>query len=349
MMNKQVPLQAFLLLSTIVVLFGSLLTGCSNETESAQNPNEMITVYSSRAEHLIKPLFERFTSQTGIPIRYITDSEAALIARLQAEQLRTSADLLLTVDAGNLWYAASQNLLQPIESQILQANIPSHLRASDNSWFGLSVRARTIVYSTDRVTESELSTYENLADEAWYGRLCLRTSKKVYNQSMVAAMIAANGEEQTETIVKGWVNNFAIDPLSNDTLAMEAVNAGVCDITIVNSYYYGRLMDEKPDSPLAIYWPNQSDRGVHVNVSGIGITRHAKNPVQAQQLMEWLSSPEAQKDFAGLNKEFPANPNVEAVPEVAAWGDFKSDLLDVEQVGQLQTTAIKLMDRARYR
>lgn len=333
------------------------LLACSNEQSNSvtdtgtddEKTSGLVTVYSSRAEHLIKPLFERFTAQTGIEVRYITDKEAALIARLQSEQERTPADALLTVDAGNLWHAASQGLLQPLDSNVLEANVPKHLRASDNSWFGLSVRARTMVYSTDRVDPSELSTYEALADEQWQGRLCLRTSKKVYNQSMVAAMIAAHGEEQTEATVKGWVDNLAIDPQSNDTKAMEAVAAGVCDLTIVNTYYYGRLKSENPDAPLAIYWPNQADRGVHVNVSGIGVTRHAKQPELARKLIEWLSSEEAQQDFAGLNKEYPVNPNVPAIPEVATWGEFKSDLINVEMVGQLQTSAIKLMDRAGYR
>lgn len=339
------------------ILSLALMTACTGDQsgsnqgsqQSVQQEVQTVTVYSSRAEYLIKPLFDRFTEQTGIKVRYTTDGEAALIARLQAEQERTPADVLLTVDAGNLWYASSQGLLQPIESELLSANVPSHLRASDNSWFGLSVRARTLVYSTERVAESELSSYESLADEQWYGRLCLRTSKKVYNQSLVASMISSLGEPQTEAVVQGWVNNLAIDPLSNDNLAMEAVIAGVCDVAVVNTYYFGRLMDEKPEAPLAIFWPNQNDRGVHVNISGIGMTRHAKQPQLAQTLIEWLTSDAAQKDFAGLNKEFPVNPAVSVVPQVAAWGEFKADAMDVELVGQLQTSAIKLMDRAGYR
>lgn len=358
-------------ISRLAVMLSAVLffTACSNENQaskagqsssdgvaieaSASNDNARssaaITVYSSRAEHLIQPLFEKFTEKTGIAVRYITDKEAPLIARLQAEETRTSADLLLTVDAGNLWYASSLGLLQPVESSVLEANIPEHLQAPDNNWFGLSVRARAIVYSTERVSPSELSTYEALADEKWKGRLCLRTSKKVYNQSLVAGMIAVKGEAETQELVEGWVNNLAVDPLGNDTLAMEAVEAGVCDLTVVNSYYFGRLQAKNPDVPLAIFWPNQSDRGVHVNVSGIGITRHAKHPERALQLIEWLSSPEAQKDFAGLNKEYPVNPEVAVVPEVAAWGEFKQDLVNVEQAGRLQADAIKLMDRAGYR
>ena len=352
MIHKSIFRRQALATLTLAATFLSLglLSGCSDDGDTSTGQDTgVIRVYSSRAEHLIKPLFDRFTEETGIDIRYITDGAAALIARLQTEGSRTPADLLLTVDVGNLWYAASQDLLQPIASEALQASIPQHLRASDNSWFGLSIRARTIVYSTDRVSDSDLSTYEALAGEDWYGRICLRTSKKVYNQSLVASMVAARGEEQTEAIVRGWVHNLAVDPLSNDTLAMEAVIAGVCDLTVVNSYYYGRLMAEKPDSPLAIYWPNQAGRGVHVNISGIGLTRHAGQPELARQLVEWLASVEAQKDFAGLNKEFPVNPLVAPVPEVAAWGAFKSDAIDVELLGSLQTRSTKLMDRAGYR
>lgn len=333
--------------SLILLCLTLFLHGCSAGDSSDQA--KVVTVYSSRAEHLIKPLFDRFTEETGVQVRYITDGEAALIARLQTEQERTPADALLTVDAGNLWYASSEGLLRSLQSPVLEANVPNHLRANDNSWVSLSIRARTMVYSPDRVAEGELSTYEDLATENWYGRLCLRTSKKVYNQSLVASMIAADGEERTQEIVEGWVNNLAVEPLSNDNLAMEAVMAGVCDVTMVNTYYFGRLMDANPDANLAIFWANQGDRGVHVNVSGMGVTTHAKQPELAQQLIEWLSSEKAQKDFAGLNKEFPVNPAVDAVPEVAAWGEFKQDLVDVERVGQLQTDAIKLMDRAGYR
>lgn len=334
----------------LVGLSLALISSCSSDSEpSIGSSSEVVTVYSSRAEYLIKPLFDRFTEETGIPVRYVTDGEAALIARLDAEQERTPADLFLTVDAGNLWYASSKDLLLPVQSAILEQNIPDHLQASDNSWFGLAIRARTLVYSTDRVSPSELSTYEALAGDQWYGRLCLRTSKKVYNQSLVASVIAAGGEEYAEKMVSGWVNNLALDPFSNDDLAMRAVIAGVCDVTLVNTYYYGRLMEETPDAPLGIFWPNQDGRGVHVNISGIGMTRHVKQPALALQLMEWLSSETAQKDFAGLNKEYPVNAAVSPVADVAAWGEFKADLIDVETVGALQVKATKLMDRVGYR
>ncbi|HPE81896.1 MAG: extracellular solute-binding protein [Chromatiaceae bacterium] len=308
-----------------------------------------VVVYSARNEHLIKPLFDRYTQETGVQIRYITDKEGPLLQRLAAEGARTPADMLITVDAGNLWHAAQSGVLAEISSPVLEANVPVNLRDPKGRWFGLSERARTIVYSTERVQPGELSSYEDLADPKWQGRLCLRTSKKVYNQSLVASLIARHGEERAEQIVRGWVANLAAEPFSNDTKAMEAVAAGQCDVTIVNTYYFGRLEKERPDIPLALFWPNQDSSGVHINVSGAGVTAHAKHPEAAQQLLEWLSSETAQGDFAGLNMEYPVNKTVAPDPIVSAWGTFKADDLNVNEAGRLQADAIRLMDRAGYR
>jgi iron(III) transport system substrate-binding protein len=310
---------------------------------------EELVVYSARNEHLIKPLFDRYTQETGVEIRYITDKEGPLLQRLKAEGARTPADILITVDAGNLWHAAESGVLAAIESPVLEANVPANLRDPQGRWFGLSERARTIIYSPERVKPEEMSSYEDLADPKWKGRLCLRTSKKVYNQSLVAAMIARHGEEKTEQIVRGWVANLAAEPFSNDTKAMEAVAAGQCDLTVVNTYYFGRLQKENPAIPLAVFWPNQDSTGVHINVSGAGVTEHAKNPEGARKLLEWLSSEAAQGDFAGLNLEYPVNAKVALDPIVAAWGEFKADELNVAEAGRLQAEAIKLMDRAGYR
>ena len=308
-----------------------------------------VVVYSARNEHLIKPLFDRYTGSTGVTIRFITDKEGPLLQRLKAEGARSPADMLITVDAGNLWYAAESGVLAEIDSPTLEANVPANLRDPQGRWFGLSERARTIVYSTERVQPGELSSYEDLADSKWRGRLCLRTSKKVYNQSLVATLIARHGEEKAEQIVRGWVANLAAAPFSNDTKAMEAVVAGQCDVTVVNTYYFGRLQKAQPEIQLAIFWPNQDSSGVHINVSGAGVTRYAKHPEAAQKLLEWLSSEAAQAEFAGLNMEYPVNPKVPADPAVAAWGTFKADELNVNEAGRLQADAIRLMDRAGYR
>ena len=306
-------------------------------------------VYSSRIEQLIKRMLDAFTKETGIKVKYTTDNEGALLARLQAEGKNTPADMLITADAGNLWAAAQEKLLKPVHSQVLESNIPAHLRDPHNEWFGLSIRARTLVYNTQKVKPSELSTYEDLADPKWNKRLCLRSSKKVYNQSLVAMMIADHGEAEAERVVKGWVANLATDPLSDDTRALEFVAAGKCDVTLVNTYYYGRLMKKDPNLPLAVFWPNQESGGVHVNISGAGITRYSRNEQAAIKLLEFLSSDKAQNLFADVNMEYPANPKIAADPFVAAWGSFKQNSMNLVKAGELQTTAVKLMDRAGYR
>ena len=310
---------------------------------------EEVVVYSARNEHLIKPLFDRYTAETGVPVKYITDKAGPLLQRLRAEGKRTPADLLITVDAGNLWHAAESGVLAEIDSGVLTANVPANLRDPGGRWFGLSERARTIVYSTERVQPTDLGSYEDLAEPKWKGRLCLRTSKKVYNQSLVATLIARHGETEAERIVRGWVDNLAAAPFSNDTKAMQAVAAGQCDVTIVNTYYFGRLQKEQPDIELALFWANQDSSGTHINVSGAGVTRHAKHPEAARKLLEWLSSEAAQGEFAARNMEFPVNPKVAADATVTAWGDFKADELNVNVAGRLQSAAIRLMDRAGYR
>lgn len=312
-----------------------------------------VVVYSARNEQLIKPLFDAYAKETGVQVKFVTDSEGPLMARLKSEGKNTPADLFMTVDAGNLWQAAQEGLLRQVSSKVLDANIPPHLRDPDNTWFGLSVRARTIVYNKNKVTPGELTTYDDLAASNWKKRLCLRTSKKVYNQSLVAMMISESGEANAEKTVRGWVANLATDPLSDDTKAMEAVAAGLCDATVVNTYYFGRLLSKSPNLPLAIFWPNQNmqsaSAGVHVNVSGAGVTKHAKHADEALKLLEWLSSEKAQNVYADKNLEYPANPKVKPDPVVAAWGSFKPNLINVAEAGKLQAKAVMLMDRAGYK
>lgn len=310
---------------------------------------EELVVYSARKEHLIRPLFEAYTKETGVKINYITDKAAVLVQRIKAEGQTTPADLLITVDAGNLWHAAREGILQSVPSKILVDNIPSHLRDPQNRWFGLSVRARTIVYNTQKVAPGELSTYENLAAPGWEGRLSLRTSKKVYNQSLVAMLMSEHGEAKTEEIISGWVKNLAAPPFSSDTKVLEAIAAGQGDVGIVNTYYFGRLLKKKPNLPLAIFWPNQNANGVHVNVSGGGVVAHSKHKEAAIQLLEWLSSEQAQNLYADVNLEYPANPGVNPDPSVAAWGAFKQNPINLDNAGKLQARAIQLMDRAGYR
>lgn len=328
-------------------LFGALLWALG-AVACSRAPSDLV-VYSARNEQHIKPIFDRYSAETGQAIRLVTDDAGPLIERLAAEGASSPADLLMTVDAGVLWHAAERGLLRAVDSAPLEASIPAHLRDPQNRWFGLSVRARTIVYASQRVQPEELDTYESLAQEKWRGRLCLRTSKSVYNQSLVAMLIAQHGEETTERIVRGWVANLAAPPFANDTLLMEAIVAGQCDAGIVNTYYLGRLQRKDPDLPLKLFWPDQDGAGVHVNISGAGVTAHAPHAAQALALLEWLSQPAAQALIAGMDLEYPATPEVPADALVTSWGEFTASPLNVSRAGELQPAAVRLMDRAGYR
>ncbi|MDO5687624.1 MAG: Fe(3+) ABC transporter substrate-binding protein [Neisseria sp.] len=310
-----------------------------------------LVIYSSRGEHLIKPIIEKYTAQTGIKIKLVSDKAEPLIAKLQAEGKSSPADILITVDGGNLWQATQRGVLQPVNSAVLNKNIPTHLRDPKGQWFGFSVRARTIFYNTTKVKPSQLSTYQDLASDKWKGKLCVRTSKAVYNQSLVAMMISHDGAKNTEKTVKGWVNNLAQAPFANDTEMLKAIGDGRCDIGISNTYYYGRLMKQKENAhlPIGIFWANQNNTGVHVNVSGAGVTRYAPHREAAVKFLEWLSGAEAQNLFADLNMEFPANPAIKPDPAVAAWGTFKADTLNVSNTGVKQREAVMLMNKAGYR
>ena len=342
--------------AVLSVALAFFLAGCGQSgqdeaigTAPAVEAIEPVVVYSARAEQLIKPIFDAYTAETGVPIQYITDSEQPLIQKLKAEGDSGRADMLLTVDAGNLWYASDEGVLRPTRSETLATNIPGHLRDPDNEWFAMSVRARTIVYDTRSVDPSELTGYADLADEKWAGKLCLRTSAKVYNQSLVAMLIAMLGEQETELIVRGWVKNLATEVFPNDTKLIQAIEAGQCQVGIVNTYYFGRLQRENAEIPVAVFWPSAETGGVHVNVSGAGVTRHAKNPDGAVKLLEWMSSDAAQHLLGGDNMEYPANPAIAPHPLVASWGSFDAMTMNVAQAGYYQGDAVKLMDRAGYR
>ena len=341
--------------SISVLLLVLLLAACGERSEAPSvraGDTPTLVVYSSRSEHLILPIFEKFTAETGIAIDYATDKAGVLIERLKAEGERTPADVLITVDAGTLGYAAAQGLFQPYQSALITQQVPAYLRDEQGYWTGLSQRARTVVYSSERVAADALSSYRALGDTQWHGRLCLRTAKKVYNQSLVAMLIAEHGEAAAEKIVSAWVENLAIAPTSNDTQVMKAILAGQCDVGIVNSYYFGRLQAEQPDLPLALHWPNQSSddsSGVHVNVAGAGILKHSPHPEQANIFLDWLLSDTAQSMFAALNREYPVVSHVAVDPQVAGWGEFRASALPLSRAYALQPAAVKLMDRAGYR
>jgi len=308
---------------------------------------ETVVVYTAR-HYGQEPVFEAFTKQTGIEMLSFDGSPSELFERLQAEGDKTLADVLISVDAGDLWNAAQAGLLAKIDSPELQANIPAHLRDAENRWFGLTVRARTIMYNTRKVKPEELSTYAALGEPKWKNRLCLRSSNHIYNQSLLATMIKRFGRATVEGIVRGWVaNNPTL--INSDTRILESIAAGECDVGITNSYYLGRIVAKDPNFPVAPFWANQQTTGTHVNISGAGVTAHAKHRANAIKLIEFLSRPEAQQLLVNSNFEYPANPQTPVHPILAKWGPFKQDDINVAAAGELQAAAIKLTDRAGYK
>jgi iron(III) transport system substrate-binding protein len=306
-----------------------------------------LVLYSSR-HYPKEPAFDAFTRRTGVALRVLQGSDAELFERLRAEGDRTPADVLITVDAGNLWNAAQAGLLQPVDSRELAANIPPHLRDPEGRWVGLAVRARTIMYNTRKVKPEELSTYAALGDPRWRRRLCLRSSTHVYNQSLLATMIKRYGEARTEEIVRGWVANQPT-LINGDTKILEAIAAGQCDVGVTNTYYLARILAKDPTFPVRPFWPDQAGVGVHVNVSGAGVTAHAKHRADAIRFLEFLSTPEAQSLWAEASFEYPANPAAAPHPLLASWGRYKMDDINVAAAGQLQPAATRLADRAGYR
>ena len=336
----------WLLTCALLALVAALSTGVVLGAGPAAAAEEVV-LYTAR-HYDQEPAFEAFTKQTGIAIKIFDGSPPELFERLQAEGARTPADVLISVDAGNLWNAAQAGLLASIDSPELQANVPAHLRDAQNRWFALTVRARTIMYNTRKVKPEELSTYEALGDPKWKHRLCLRSSSHIYNQSLLATMIKRHGEDKVEAMVRGWVaNNPTL--INSDTRILESIAAGECDVGLTNTYYLGRLLAKDPNFPVAPFWANQHTTGTHVNVSSAGVTAHARHRANAIKLLEFLSRPEVQQLFVNTNFEYPANPHTPVHPILARWGTFKQDTINVASAGEFQAAAIKLADRAGYK
>ena len=316
---------------------------------------DTVNVYSARQEALIKPLLEQFTAQTGVTVNLVTGKDDALLTRLQTEGRNSPADLLITTDAGRLYRARQAGVLQAVQSEALESAIPAQLRSTDGYWFGLSVRARAIVYAPERVKPTELSSYENLADPQWRRRICVRSSGNIYNQSLVASMLAADGEQGTAAWLEGFVDNFARPPQGGDRDQIKAVAAGQCDLAVVNSYYLGAMLNSNDPAELAaaskvaIFWPNQAGRGTHINISGAGVTAAAKHPEQAIKLIEFMAQDESQRWYAQTNNEFPVRPGIEVSPALKSWGEFNRDPLDVTELGRRNAAAVMAMDRAGWR
>ncbi len=314
-----------------------------------------INLYSARHYDSDNALYEGFTKKTGIKVNLIEAPADKLIERIKSEGANSPADVLMTVDAGNLWRAQEAGLLQPVSSKTLQSAIPASLRDPQGHWFGLSKRARVIVYNKSRVRPAQLSTYEDLANPKWKGRLMIRSSSNVYNQSLVGSMLAVHGATKTEEWARGVVNNFVAPPTGNDTAQIKGVASGTADLTLVNTYYVIRLMkSSKPEereiaSKVGIFFPNQGDRGTHVNISGGGVVKTSKNREAAIKFLEYLASPEAQSLLARGNNEYPARNGVDVDPTLASFGKFKEDKLNAAVYGRNNSEALKIMDRAGWK
>ena len=326
-----------------------LLAGASSTTA---NESGEVNIYSARHYDTDLALYERFTETTGIRVNLIEGGSDGLIERIRNEAEFSPADLLITVDAGRLWRAHQQGIFQPVESDVLVERVPAHLRDPQGHWFGLSKRARVIVYHKSSGLPEGVSRYEDLAGATLEGRVCMRSSGNIYNLSLLGSLIEHNGEEAAGTWAERVVANFHRPPQGNDTAQLRAVAAGECGVSIANTYYIGRLLGS--DNPkhatvvegFGVLFPNQDDRGTHVNISGAGIARHAPNRDNAVKFLEYLTSDFAQRLFAEGNNEYPVVGS--PTGPIAALGEFKEDGINAAVLGANQSLAVKLFDRAGW-
>jgi iron(III) transport system substrate-binding protein len=312
-----------------------------------------INIYSYRQPYLINPLLKAFTNQTGIKVNVIF-AEKGLIERIQAEGRNSPADVLLTVDVGNLTQATDAGIAQPIQSATLDAAIPQAYRAADDQWFGLTRRARVVYASKERVKQGQI-TYEELADPKWRGRICIRSGQHVYNVALIASMIAAHGDEWTEQWLRGVKANLARKPAGDDRLQVKGLYAGECDIAVGNTYYMGVMLqnDKEPEqkdwaNSVNILFPNTGDRGTHVNVSGAMVAKYAPHKNNAIKLLEFLASDQGQEMYAEVNNEYPVKPGVPWSPLVKSWGEFKADPISLNDIAALRKKASELVDKVGF-
>jgi iron(III) transport system substrate-binding protein len=339
------------------VAASQLITSCSNKQENKSAPKAAgeINLYSSRHYNTDNELYQGFTRETGIKVNLVEGKADELIERIKSEGKNSPADVLVTVDVARLWRSQEAGIFAPISSKTLQERIPAYLREPQGYWFGFSTRARVIMYNKERVKPSQLSTYEELANPKWKGKLLIRSSNNTYNQSLVAAMIVAHGEKKAEEWCRGLVANFARPPEGADTAQIEGVAAGIGDLALANTYYLARYKDN-PDAAkrevfekVGVFFPNQKERGAHVNVSGAGVIKTAPNQEGAVKFLEYLTSKEAQNFFAEGNFEYPAVKGVPLNPIVASFGSFKPDVTDIASYGPNLALAVQIMDRAGWK
>lgn len=346
-------------MKTILLSLAALsLFACKNNQEkvdkSETNENQVVNVYTHRHYEPDQDLFKMFEEQTGIQVNVTNASADELIQKMNMEGKQSPADVLITVDAGRLSRAKDQGLLQAIESEILNKAIPAHLKDSDNQWFGVTKRARIIAFAKERISRDQLSTYEDLATEKWKNKILIRSSENIYNQSLLASIIANDGEEKARSWVEGVVNNMARKPKGSDRDQVKAVVAGEGDLAVVNSYYIGKMLNSSDPEEVAtaekigLFFPNQDGRGTHINVSGAGVAKYAPNKENAQRFIEFLISEEAQKIFANANYEYPVLEGVEPAQDLKNWGEFKEDSLELTKLGENNKQAVLIFDEAGW-
>jgi len=363
---KKITRRVFLATGTAMAI---VVAGCVGKTTNGSNQaqtqtqtqtqtqgqTQTLNLYSARHYDTDNALYESFTKKTGIKVNLVEAKAEELIERIKSEGANSPADLIITVDAGNLSRAKEAGILQPVSSKVLETAVPASLRDPEGHWFGLSKRARVIVYNKDKVKPSDLSTYEALTDPKWKGRILVRSSNNVYNQSLVGSMLEVNGPQKTEEWARGVVANFARPPEGNDTAQIKAVAAGQGDIAIANSYYVARLLkSDKPEDKaiaqkIGVFFPNQNERGAHVNISGGGVVKTAPNKEGAIKFLEYMVSPEAQEIFAKSNYEYPVLEGAAVDPVVASLGQFKADATNAAAFGKNNPEALKIMDRAGWK
>lgn len=363
---KKITRRVFLATGTAMAI---VVAGCVGKTTNGSNQaqtqtqtqtqtqgqTQTLNLYSARHYDTDNALYESFTKKTGIKVNLVEAKAEELIERIKSEGANSPADLIITVDAGNLSRAKEAGILQPVSSKVLETAVPASLRDPEGHWFGLSKRARVIVYNKDKVKPSDLSTYEALTDPKWKGRILVRSSNNVYNQSLVGSMLEVNGPQKTEEWARGVVANFARPPEGNDTAQIKAVAAGQGDIAIANSYYVARLLkSDKPEDKaiaqkIGVFFPNQNERGAHVNISGGGVVKTAPNKEGAIKFLEYMVSPEAQESFAKSNYEYPVLEGAALDPVVASLGQFKADATNAAAFGKNNPEALKIMDRAGWK
>jgi len=353
-LNRSLPKEALMTDRTPMLLMAVLTATMVAVPATAQE--KVLNLYTARHYQTDEALYANFTKQTGIRINRIEGGEDALFERIKNEGANSPADVFITVDVGRLWRAEQAGFFARLRSPALESRVPAAYRDPQGQWFGFSARARVIAYNKDTVKPREIRNYEDLADPKWKGRLCVRSSSHPYNLSLVGSMIAHLGEQKAEEWVRGLKNNLARDPKGGDTDQLKATAAGECDIAVANTYYIVRLMrsaraeDKAVAHKLGVVWPNQDNRGVHMNISGGGMLKHAPHREAAVRFLEYLASDQAQAYFANGNNEWPVVPGVAiSNPELESLGKFKVDAINVGLLGKNQPTAQRIADRAGYR